>query len=165
MRVQDVKSVSALGREFCVFRGQSGKAGVLDAYCPHLGANISAGGEVHGDCVTCPFHGWSFDASGECKHIPYSDSIPAKSSIRSYTFLELNDEILLWFDAEGREPQWFPPTLEAIANGAWTYRGMTQHPINSHIQEVPENAADVAHLNYLHGPCLLTGTDLRYSHK
>jgi cholesterol 7-dehydrogenase len=33
-----------------------------------------------------------------------------------------------------------------------------------HIQEVPENAADVAHLNFLHGPILIAGTDLRKTH-
>ena len=31
------------------------------------------------------------------------------------------------------------------------------------MKEVPENAADVAHLNYLHGPNLLNGVDLRYT--
>lgn len=30
---------------------------------------------------------------------------------------------------------------------------------------MPENAADVAHLNYLHGPILLSGTDLRDTHR
>jgi hypothetical protein len=29
-------------------------------------------------------------------------------------------------------------------------------------QEIPENGADVAHLKQLHGPILLSGTDLRY---
>jgi cholesterol 7-desaturase len=31
----------------------------------------------------------------------------------------------------------------------------------STMQETPENAADVPHLDYLHGPSLLNGTDLR----
>lgn len=162
---QDVRQVTALGREFCVFRGQSGKIGVLDAYCPHLGANIAAGGIVKDDCVECPFHGWSFNTSGECVHIPYAENIPAKSSTRVFPSLEINDEILLWFDAEGREPSWFPPRLENLENGRWSFRGVTQHPVNAHIQEVPENAADVAHLSYLHGPALLGGTDLRQIHK
>lgn len=29
---------------------------------------------------------------------------------------------------------------------------------------MPENAADVAHLNYLHGPGILSGVDLRETH-
>ena len=30
-------------------------------------------------------------------------------------------------------------------------------------QEIPENGADVPHLEYLHGPFMVTGTDLRNS--
>ncbi|ETO05168.1 hypothetical protein RFI_32227 [Reticulomyxa filosa] len=40
-----VKNVSALGQQFVVFRGESGAVGVLDAFCPHLGANLGVGGK------------------------------------------------------------------------------------------------------------------------
>jgi len=32
----------------------------------------------------------------------------------------------------------------------WTYHGRTEHHITAHIQEIPENGSDVAHLNILH---------------
>uniref|UniRef100_A0A8V1A9B8 3-ketosteroid-9-alpha-monooxygenase oxygenase component-like C-terminal domain-containing protein n=1 Tax=Gallus gallus TaxID=9031 RepID=A0A8V1A9B8_CHICK len=31
------------------------------------------------------------------------------------------------------------------------------------MQEIPENAADTAHLAFLHGPAILSGSDLRYT--
>ncbi|GFS98735.1 3-ketosteroid-9-alpha-hydroxylase oxygenase subunit [Nephila pilipes] len=66
-------SVTALGQRFCVFRGEGGQAYVLDAYCPHLGADMSAGGKVAGECIECPFHGWQFSGrDGTCQNIPYS---------------------------------------------------------------------------------------------
>lgn len=164
LKAGSVLSITALGREFCVFRGESGTVGVLDAYCPHLGANIAAGGTVSGDCVQCPFHGWKFDQKGTCTEIPYAKEVPLKASTKCYTHHEINDQILLWFDAEGREPTWYPPVLEGVQSGSWSYRGVTLHTINAHIQEVPENAADVAHLNFLHGPILIAGTDLRKTH-
>lgn len=47
---------------------------ILDAYCPHLGANMAEGGRVKGDCLECPFHGWLFRGSdGQCDYIPYAD--------------------------------------------------------------------------------------------
>ena len=47
---------------------------MLDAYCPHMGANLGAGGQVKGDCIECPFHGWQFRGEdGQCVHIPYVD--------------------------------------------------------------------------------------------
>ena len=73
----EVKSVLCFGQELAVVRGATGQVYVLDAFCPHLGANLAAGGKVHQDggkqdCIRCPFHGWSFSLSdGHCAHIPY----------------------------------------------------------------------------------------------
>ena len=46
-----VVEVQAVGKIFAVFRGEDGKAGVLDAYCVHLGANMTVGGKVVGNCL------------------------------------------------------------------------------------------------------------------
>ena len=50
--------VAALGQNFAVFRGQnSNEAYVLDAYCSHLGADLTAGGKVIGEVVqVCKLH-------------------------------------------------------------------------------------------------------------
>ena len=67
-----VTSVQALGQNLAVFRGSNGRVMTVDAYCPHLGANLAAGGVVKGNCIECPFHGWKFDGiSGKCVDIPY----------------------------------------------------------------------------------------------
>lgn len=71
------KSINCLGENFVVFRSsKSNKVFVLDAYCPHLGANLGVGGIVDGDCIECPFHQWKFDGNdGNCVNIPYSDGL------------------------------------------------------------------------------------------
>ena len=62
-----------LGQELAVYRGDDNKAYIVDAYCPHLGANLGVGGQVKGDCIECPFHGWVFKGSdGKCVNIPYT---------------------------------------------------------------------------------------------
>ena len=57
------KFVQCLDNQWVVFRDSSGRAHVLDAYCPHLGANL-ADGRVHDDCIECPFHGWKMRGDG-----------------------------------------------------------------------------------------------------
>jgi len=52
-----------LGENFAVFRGSNGDVNILNAYCPHLGANMAIGGIVRGNCLQCPFHGWTFDGT------------------------------------------------------------------------------------------------------
>ncbi len=62
------------GMNLAVFRGESGRSYILDAYCPHLGANLGLGGTVDGDCIACPFHGWTFSGDdGKCVKIAYAE--------------------------------------------------------------------------------------------
>ena len=45
IKMGEIKHVSALGQNFAVFRGEeSNQIHVLDAYCSHLGADLTAGG-------------------------------------------------------------------------------------------------------------------------
>ncbi len=69
----------ALGYELVVFRGASGEAYVLDAFCPHFGANLGVEGKVVNDCghecIRCPFHGWMFRGrDGMCQKVPGVES-------------------------------------------------------------------------------------------
>ncbi|KAL4219144.1 hypothetical protein ACF0H5_021726 [Mactra antiquata] len=154
-------NLSMLGQQFAVFRDDKGEAHVLDAYCPHMGANLAVGGRVVGDCIECPFHGWKFRGhDGKCTDIPYTDKVPEFAKVKSWTSLELNGWIYVWHHAEGIEPNWTPLELEEITAGTWQYKGRTEHFINAHIEEIPENGADVAHLKQVHEPFIAAGIDL-----
>eukprot|EP00854_Cymbomonas_tetramitiformis_P005512 gene5512-6678_t len=83
-----VVEVRAVGKVFAIFRGESGKLNVIDAYCPHLGANLAIGGKVKGECLSCPFHDWCIDGTGHVSHVPYSDNPPKLSNIKQYTYKE-----------------------------------------------------------------------------
>uniref|UniRef100_A0A4W6FDN5 cholesterol 7-desaturase n=1 Tax=Lates calcarifer TaxID=8187 RepID=A0A4W6FDN5_LATCA len=158
----EVRSVTVLGEQVAVFRAQDGKAYVVDAYCPHLGANLAVGGQVVGNCIECPFHGWQFDGNdGKCVKIPYAEKVC--QGMRCWPSCEVNGQILVWFHCDGENPQWTVPEQQEITKGEWVYRGRTEHFINAHIQEIPENAADIAHLAHLHTPGMVSGVDLRYT--
>jgi aminopyrrolnitrin oxygenase len=58
--------VHLCGRELVVFRGQDGRVGALDARCPHLGSNLTAGRVIR-DCIECPYHHFRFDREGVCR--------------------------------------------------------------------------------------------------
>ena len=64
------------GDQVLVTRTQDGVVSVVDPYCPHLGANMIAGGVVKGNCIQCPFHNWSFDLkTGKCVDVPYAKKV------------------------------------------------------------------------------------------
>ncbi|CAK8696054.1 unnamed protein product [Clavelina lepadiformis] len=156
----EVKEVSAIGQHFAVFRTQTGKAHILDAYCPHMGGNLGVGGQVKGECLECPFHGWVFSGKGECVKIPYSEKVPSFAKTKSWPSREVNGAVFVWYHCDGVEPEWELPVVEDIANGNCNYLGRVEHHVNTHIQDLPENGSDQAHLSHLHVPNALSGNDL-----
>jgi nitrite reductase/ring-hydroxylating ferredoxin subunit len=76
-----------LGRDLVAFRTESGRLVVLEGRCPHLGASL-AGGEVSGECIRCPFHGWEYASDGRCTHIPRAKEIPDFARVMAYPAVE-----------------------------------------------------------------------------
>jgi len=133
-----------------LWRGEDGVAHLFDAHCPHLGANMGFGGEVNGNCLRCPFHGWEYDGSGACTKVPYANEPNKFAKAAVYKIIERNQIIYFWHDAEHRDPWWEPPSFPELDNCEFTYHGKTEHHVLAHIQELPENGADISHLNTLH---------------
>ena len=55
-----------LGEDLVFFRGKDGQVKALWDYCPHRGAYLSWGDCFWKGTVSCPYHGATFDGSGEC---------------------------------------------------------------------------------------------------
>ena len=58
-------AVAAFGTKLVVFADSAGALHVLDAYCRHMGGDLSQG-TVKGDAVACPFHDWRWGGDGRC---------------------------------------------------------------------------------------------------
>jgi phenylpropionate dioxygenase-like ring-hydroxylating dioxygenase large terminal subunit len=81
-----------LGRTFLdgqvvAFRGESGVAQVLSAYCPHLGADLAAGSVV-GDNIRCAFHHWEYDRAGVCAKTGPGDPAPPGACLFRFPTVE-----------------------------------------------------------------------------
>jgi aminopyrrolnitrin oxygenase len=71
------------GRRLVVFRTGSGRVGVLDARCAHLGADL-ARGRVVGEALECPYHSWCYRADGTCERLPADPAAACKVRQISY---------------------------------------------------------------------------------
>lgn len=145
-----VKELDLFGQKLVLFRGLDGTASVLDGYCPHLGANLGVAGEVSKNCLKCCFHGWEFDKDGTCVKIEGTNVVPPGSLLKKWTSREMNGTIYVWHDAEGRAPTWEVDPIDQINSGKYYCSGKTWCHVNAHVQELPENGPDSAHLNVLH---------------
>lgn len=56
--------IELAGRAYALFRDGTGKAAALADACPHRFAPLSAGRVSKEGRLTCPYHGWNFDAEG-----------------------------------------------------------------------------------------------------
>ncbi|MEM7135634.1 MAG: Rieske 2Fe-2S domain-containing protein [Myxococcota bacterium] len=138
------------GKDFVLFRGESGNATLLDAHCPHLGAHLGHGGCVKGDDIVCPFHAWRFSPEGRCVEVPYASRIPPKAALRRYPVSEHSGMILAYFDEEGVVPDYEVPPIHELDDPNWTPLEMSEIKIATQPREVIENVADVAHFGPVH---------------
>ena len=155
-------------RDLIAGRTESGKAFVLDAHCPHLGADLGEGGRIEGERIRCPFHGWCFDSEGICLEVPYARKLPRGARLGRWPMVERNGMLMVWYDSEGEAPQWEVPHLSEFGASGWSPYWRQRLTVETCNQEILENVADRAHFHFVHGTVdvpktLLTmkGTTLR----
>jgi nitrite reductase/ring-hydroxylating ferredoxin subunit len=146
----DVKPIRYFARDLVLFRTASGRAVVLDAHCPHLGAHLGMGGRVVGELVECPFHGWRFDVRGQCAEISYARRIPPRAQTRSWDVVERNGLIFVWHHLDGKPPFYAVPALPEFGDPGWTEPRHYDRRVRSAVQELAENDHDTVHFHYVH---------------
>ena len=69
-----VKPVRLMGEDLVLFKDLSGQYGLVDRQCAHRRADLSYGFvEDHG--IRCNYHGWQYNAQGQCVERPYEDQV------------------------------------------------------------------------------------------
>lgn len=89
--------VRALAEDFTLYRGAGGQAHAVAFRCAHRGTQLSTGW-VEDDDIRCFYHGWKYDAAGQCIEQPAEDvSFASKVRIRSYPTEEYLGLIFVYF--------------------------------------------------------------------
>ncbi|BDT91444.1 MULTISPECIES: Rieske 2Fe-2S domain-containing protein [Nocardia] len=145
-------AIEAFGTKLVVFRGENGTLNVLDAYCRHMGGDLSQG-TVKGDAVACPFHDWRWGGDGRCKEIPYGRRVPPLARTRTWHALEQDGMLFVWNDPEGKKPD--PdvaiPRIDGATSDEWTDWHWYRTVVNTNCREIIDNVVDMAHFFYIHG--------------
>jgi phenylpropionate dioxygenase-like ring-hydroxylating dioxygenase large terminal subunit len=138
--------------ELVAFRDASGRARVVEAYCPHLGAHLGHGGTIVDGTLRCPFHGWRFDGEGRCVEVPYAKRIPVGARAKAYEVREVAGMIWAWFHPTGAAPDFEPPAIPEYGREGWTADWLRYDwRVKTHPQEVVENSVDWPHFQTVHG--------------
>ena len=155
LAIGDVMSVRYFGKELAVWRGEDGAARVLNAHCPHYGANMATGGKVHGNLLECPFHAWRWDEAGMCREIPYSLKIPPQAKREDcapkWPTREVNGMVMVWYHPDRIAPLWEPVSFSQVGDPAWTPLQTFEWKTANSMENLSDNAVDVSHFKYVHG--------------
>ena len=95
-----------LGERLIAFRDSSGRVGVMDHRCPHRCASLFLGRNEE-DGIRCVYHGWKFDAAGNCVDMPntpphqdYKEKVKAKA----YKVAERNGLVWVYMGDRAKAP-------------------------------------------------------------
>lgn len=138
--------IQVMHRDLVLWRTQSGKISLLDAYCPHLGGNLSHG-KVCGEALECNYHKKRFNSDGTCHGLSLKAS--------SYLLQELNNMVFAWFG--DKPPTWQVPDFltgyRSSRDCKWKiFRTLRCH-YNFSPKNAGENAADANHFKTFHNLC------------
>src|SRR5690349_3723575 len=145
----DPVRVRLMGEDLVAFRDTNGTVGLIQNNCPHRGASLFFGrNEENG--LRCVYHGWKFDASGQCIDMPNE---PAESDFKNkvkavaYPCVERNG--LVWTYMGPRQTPPPLPDLEAnnLPDGEYSVSAI-QRECN-YLQGL-EGDIDTSHFSFLH---------------
>ncbi|MEM7080633.1 MAG: Rieske 2Fe-2S domain-containing protein [Pseudomonadota bacterium] len=143
------KRLRILGEDFIAFRDTAGRVGVVEPRCSHRGADLFFGRNE--ECgLRCAYHGWKFNADGQCTDLPTStpdvaERIKPKAAIRALRVEEYGDIIWVHF-ADDAPPL---PRFE-FCELPPEHRFVSKKFQQCNWAQAVEGGLDTAHFSYLH---------------
>ena len=147
--VEQPRPFLLLDEHLVAFRDREGVV-VFNDLCIHRGTALSLGSITDGR-LTCPYHGWEYDRTGACVHIPSlpsGGSIPRKARAVVYRAEERYGMVWVALDEPVAPiPDWPHVTdgdsaYESFLAGRWVWKSSAGRAI--------ENGMDFSHFNFVH---------------
>lgn len=103
--------VSTTWGDLALWRSATGRLACWPDRCPHRGMRLSHG-FVRGELLSCIYHGWRFDAAGQCRKIPAHPDLEPPAAIRVAHFPCVEAGGVIWIARE--EPAAPPQVPEGL---------------------------------------------------
>ena len=139
------RDIHILNEHFTYYRGTTGAPHLIAQLCPHRHVQLSLGW-IEDDCLRCIYHGWKYDASGQCIEQPAErESFARKVQVTSYP-LRVAHGLVFAYLGPGEPPPF--PSL-AMLERPGTVR-TSSYIRNTNFLNAIENNADWIHLAFVH---------------
>jgi phenylpropionate dioxygenase-like ring-hydroxylating dioxygenase large terminal subunit len=145
----DPVRILILGEKLIAFRDSNGSVGLIDQACPHRGASLFFGRNE--ECgLRCVYHGWKFDAEGNCVDMPNEPAeSDFKQKVKATAYPTHERGGIVWAYMGPRKDPPPLPDLEAnMAEDAHQYARASQIACNW--LQTMEGDIDTTHVGFLH---------------
>lgn len=135
-----------LGTDLVLWRN-NGRVLAWRDLCIHRGTRLSLG-RIEEGCLVCPYHGWTYDESGQCVAIPAhpEQKPPAKARAETYHVQEGYGLIWVCLGEPANDiapfPEWEDDTYRKIFCGPYA--------VQASGPRIVENFLDIAHFPFVH---------------
>jgi phenylpropionate dioxygenase-like ring-hydroxylating dioxygenase large terminal subunit len=137
------------GTPLVLFRDGDGRPAALLDRCPHRNVPLSLGEVVSGQ-LQCRYHGWRFDNSGSCRHIPSLIGDPAAKARCTPAYPAVDQQGFVWvYSTPGPPPTTLPYRFPMLDQPGYTSVHQVVYA-ESTMHAALENALDVPHTQFLH---------------
>jgi phthalate 4,5-dioxygenase len=139
-----------MSEKLIAFRETSGKIGILDQRCPHRCASLFLGrNEENG--LRCVYHGWKFDAEGNCVDMPSveeGETLKHKIKAKAYKTAERNGLVWVYMG----QNQDAPPPLPSIEPNLLPEEEISYSMVYRECNwlQALEGDIDTSHFGFLH---------------
>ncbi|GGC01397.1 (2Fe-2S)-binding protein [Novosphingobium endophyticum] len=137
-----------LGKNVLLYRTAGGEVVALDDRCAHRSYPLSDG-TLEGDTVVCGYHGFRYDAKGDCIEVPAMAKCPRSIGVKRYALVERGPLLWVWMgNAEAADPALIPDT-SYHTSPEWACSKEYLHLPGNYVS-LHENLLDLTHLSYIH---------------
>jgi 5,5'-dehydrodivanillate O-demethylase oxygenase subunit len=148
---EPVQRVRILGEDLTLFRTEKGEYGLIDDRCPHRCMSLEFG--IPEECgLRCAYHGWLFDAKGNCLEQPFEEIAHPEGrykdeiKIKAYPCETLGGFVWAYF---GPAPAPLLPRWDVLVRDDLD-RAIEIYTLPCNWVQCMDNSADPVHFEFLH---------------
>ena len=139
--------VTLLDEPIVLWRARDTRPVAMKNVCCHRGTALSLG-SLDAEGLVCAYHGWRYDQTGACVHIPQAENqaIPRRARVPTYRCQERYG--LIWVAL--REPAYEVPDVPEFEDGSWKIVNTGPFTWEADASRQVENFTDFGHFPWVH---------------
>jgi len=136
-------------QKLVMFRKVDGSVAILEDACWHRLLPLSKG-KLHGDEVTCGYHGLVYNADGRCTRMPSQETINPSACVRSFPVIERHRFVWVWPGEAALADPALVPDMHWNDDPVWAGDGKMIR-VKCDYRLVLDNLMDLTHETFVHG--------------